>query len=61
MDIEILFEILMILLRAIFGFFIVAIGKGIEAEPLIYIGLILLGSCFGSCLTLLSMVKDDEI
>lgn len=61
MDIEILFEILMILLRAIIGFFIVAIGKGIESEPLIYLGLILLGSCFGSCLTVLRMNGGDEI
>lgn len=62
MDIEeILFEILMILLRAIIGFFIIAIGKGAEVELLIYLGLVLLGSCLGSCFTLLSMNGGDEI
>lgn len=61
MDIEILFEILMILLRAIIGFFIIAIGIGIGAEPLTYLGLIILGSCLGSCFTLLNMDGGDEI
>lgn len=61
MDKEFIFEILMVLSRTILGFFIIGVGEGIGAESLIYLGLVLLGSCLGSCFTLLSMNGGDEI
>lgn len=47
--------------RAIAGFILIILSKGLEMEELMYFGFLCFGSALGSCHTLLCMGEDDEI